>query len=118
MRAGSLAVDVVGHNLANVNTPGFRAGRPSFRDEVSQRLLRPALPGVDGPPQVGTGVNVVAVLPDPRQGALQTTGDPSHLAIEGSVFFRRRAPACRIAHTRDASFHYDALRRTALDVGR
>lgn len=108
MRAGSLAVDVVGHNLANVNTPGFRAGRPSFRDEVSQRLLRPALPGVDGPPQVGTGVNVVAVLPDPRQGALQTTGDPYHLAIEGSGFFRLRAPDGRIVYTRDGTFTTDA----------
>ncbi|HEX6990134.1 MAG TPA: flagellar hook-basal body protein [Bacillota bacterium] len=111
MFAGSTALDIVGHNLANVNTPGFRAGRPSFRDELSTRILRPALADADGLPQVGTGVNLAAVLPDPRQGALQTTGDPHHLAVEGSGYFRVRTPDGRIVYTRDGTFTADAERR-------
>lgn len=111
MFAGSTAIDVISHNLANVNTPGFRAGRPSFRDELSDYLLRPALADVDGLPQVGTGVNLAAVLPDPRQGALQSTGDPYHLAIEGRGFFRIRTPDGRIVYTRDGTFTTDANRR-------
>jgi len=111
MFAGSTALDIVSHNLANVNTPGFRAGRPSFRDEISMRLLRPALAGVDGLPQVGTGVNLAAVLPDPRPGSLQATGDPYHLAIEGGGWFRLRTPEGGIVYTRDGTFTADADRR-------
>src|SRR5258707_14783349 len=78
----STAVDVVGNNLANMNTPGFKTSVVSFHDLVTQSL------GAGfGETQVGFGVGRPIPLRQFTQGAIQTTSAPLDVAIQGDGFF-------------------------------
>ncbi len=85
------AMDVVGNNIANVNTPGFKGSRVSFQTTFYQ-MLRPAkipygsMGGVN-PLQVGLGLNVGSIDKVMTQGAFQSTGKKTDLAIQGDGFF-------------------------------
>ena len=80
--ANSTAVDVVGNNLANLNTPGFKASVVSFFDLVTQSL------GAGfGDTQVGFGVGRPITLRQFSQGAIQSTSGPLDAAIQGDGFF-------------------------------
>ena len=69
LAAQSTAIDVVGNNLANLNTPGFKSSVVSFHDLVTQSLGA----GL-GDTQVGFGVGTPITLRQFSQGAIQTTG--------------------------------------------
>lgn len=73
---------VIGNNLANVNTTGFKASRMHFEDFVSQDF-----PTTAGTAQVGRGVRVAAIYSDFGQGALETTTESTDMAISGDGFF-------------------------------
>src|SRR5215471_7186306 len=81
LSADSTAIDVVGNNLANLNTPGFKASTVSFHDLVTQSLGA----GL-GETQVGFGVGVPITLRQFSQGAIQSTGGPLDAAIQGDGF--------------------------------
>src|ERR1041385_2598943 len=85
--AHSTAIDVVGNNLANLNTPGFKTNVVSFHDLVTQSLGA----GL-GETQVGFGVGRPVTLREFSQGAIQTTAGPLDCAIQGDGFFVIRAP--------------------------
>ncbi|MFN0009427.1 MAG: flagellar hook-basal body complex protein, partial [Planctomycetota bacterium] len=84
-------IEVLGNNLANTNTPGFRGSYATFADQFSQTLRFGSAPGngVGGtnPSQIGLGVRLAAIGRDIRQGALMTTGRTFDMAIEGRSFF-------------------------------
>jgi flagellar hook protein FlgE len=82
LNAQSTAIDVVGNNLANLNTPGFKTSVVSFHDLVTQSLGA----GL-GETQVGFGVGRPITLREFSQGALQTTSGPLDVAIQGDGFF-------------------------------
>ena len=91
LHANQTALDVIGNNIANLNTPGFKAARPLFADVLSQTIAGPLAPsassgGRDGM-QVGLGVSIAGVHPVFTQGAIQTTENPTDLAIQGDGFF-------------------------------
>ncbi len=98
--ARTQALDTAAANLANVQTPGYRAEREYFRSV----LLGPD--ALDS--QLGRTVNNYGLLGGDRlnlgQGALQTTGNPLDLAIEGQGFFEVQT-ANGMRFTRDGSFH-------------
>jgi len=98
--ARTQALDTAAANLANAQTPGYRAGREFFRSV----LLGPDAEDS----QVGQTVNDYGLLGGDRlsmaQGALQETGNPLDLAIEGQGFFLIQTPQ-GIRYTRDGSFH-------------
>ncbi|MGB0066297.1 MAG: flagellar hook basal-body protein [Terracidiphilus sp.] len=98
--ARTQALDTAAANLANAQTPGFRAEREFFRSV----LLGPD--GADS--QLGETVNNYGLLGGDRlsmaQGALVTTGNPLDLAIEGQGFFSVQTPN-GLRYTRDGSFH-------------
>jgi flagellar basal-body rod protein FlgF len=98
--ARSQALDTAAANLANAQTPGYRAEREYFRSV----LLGPD--ALDS--QLGQTVNNYGLLGGDRlnlaQGALQQTGNPLDLAIEGQGFFAVRT-ASGLRYTRDGSFH-------------
>ena len=85
------AMDVVGNNLANVNTVGFKKGRAFFQDLFSQTLVSPtaatATTPARNPVQVGLGVRVASIDNIFTQGAFETTGRTTDLAISGKGFF-------------------------------
>src|ERR1700733_15131505 len=82
LNATTTAIDVVGNNLANLNTPGFKASVVSFHDLVTQSLGA----GL-GNTQVGFGVGSPITLREFTQGAQQTTNGPLDAMIQGDGFF-------------------------------
>jgi flagellar hook protein FlgE len=84
-------MDVVGNNIANVNTTGFKSSSVVFQDLLSQIMAGASTPnGVQGgtnAAQVGLGVRVAGIETDFTQGALQVTGKSTDLAIQGDGFF-------------------------------
>ena len=84
-------MDVIGNNIANVNTFGFKRARVNFQDMISQQLSGPARPndelGGVNPKEVGLGMTIASVDNIFTQGNLQTTGVTTDIAIEGNGFF-------------------------------
>ncbi len=84
-------MDVIGNNIANVNTYGFKKGRANFQDILSQTLAGAARPTAEkggiNPKQVGLGMSVAAIDTIHTQGALKTSGVNTDLAITGEGFF-------------------------------
>ncbi len=84
-------MDVIGNNISNVNTTGFKRGRVNFQDMVSQQLSGAAKPteeiGGVNPKEVGLGMTVASIDTVFTQGNLQSTGISTDLAIQGNGFF-------------------------------
>ena len=84
-------MDVIGNNIANVNTTGFKRGRVNFQDMISQQLSGAAKPteekGGVNPKEVGLGMTVAAIDTVFTQGNLQSTGVSTDIAIQGNGFF-------------------------------
>jgi flagellar hook protein FlgE len=79
LEANSTDLSVIGDNIANANTIGFKGGRAAFEDALSQSLI--------GGGQVGLGARVQAIQRLVTQGALTNTGLATDLAIQGGGFF-------------------------------
>jgi flagellar hook protein FlgE len=111
LRTHQTMMDVVGNNIANVNTSGFKSSSTVFQDVLSQTLQGAGAPGADiagtNPAQVGLGVRLAGVSTNFNQGALQLTGRSTDLAIQGDGFFAVRRGA-ETLFTRAGSFSFDA----------
>lgn len=111
MSAAALGIDVIGNNVANVNTNGFKSSSPAFATLFSQTLREARSPGTTGGQdamQVGTGVNLAAVNTDFTQGSLAETGNNLDMAIEGRGYFVVKDPAGEQLFTRNGQFSVDA----------
>jgi flagellar hook protein FlgE len=102
LSAHSTAIDVIGNNLANLNTAGFKASVISFHDLVTQSLGA----GL-GETQVGFGVGTPVTLRQFSQGAIQATGGPLDAAIQGDGFFVVKGNAGQQLYTRGGNFQVD-----------
>lgn len=84
-------MDVIGNNIANVNTVGFKASRVIFQDIYSANIKAAAAPtatkGGTNPQQIGLGVQIAAVDVMHSKGAPQYTGESLDFSIDGSGFF-------------------------------
>ena len=85
-------LDVIGNNIANSNTVGFKSGRVTFTEMLTQTIRsasRPVSGGLGGtnPQQIGLGTNVGSIDTNFNQGNFQTTGKKTDLAIQGPGFF-------------------------------
>ena len=91
LRANQTMLDVVGNNIANANTAGFKASTVLFQDTLSQMLIGAAganaYRGGTNPIQVGLGVQVAATHTNFQQGSSQFTGRATDLMIQGDGFF-------------------------------
>jgi flagellar hook protein FlgE len=102
LNAHSTAVDVVGNNLANLNTAGFKSSAVSFHDLVSQSL------GAElGPTQVGLGVGRPVTLRQFSQGAIQSSAGPLDAAIQGDGFLVVRDRSGAVLYTRGGNLQVD-----------
>jgi len=103
-------MDVIGNNISNVNTTGFKKGRVEFQDMLSQTMAGAARPtdevGGVNPKQVGLGMNIASIDTIHTQGSMKTTGVMSDVAIQGDGFFILRAGNKQF-HTRAGSFGLD-----------
>jgi flagellar hook protein FlgE len=98
--ASAAALDVIGNNVANASTVGFKSGSAHFADLYAASL------GIVGASQVGIGVDVAAIQQQFTQGNVTTTNNPLDLAINGGGFFRV-SNAGDITYTRNGQFHLD-----------
>lgn len=109
--SNGVSVDVVGDNLANLNTTAFKGQRTLFESLLYRTVHEGEGPSATSggtlPEQIGTGSQVSAVQRDFRQGGLESTGFPTDLAIDGDGFFVLAQPDGSQAFTRDGSFHLD-----------
>ena len=105
-----IRMDVLGNNISNINTTGFKKGRVNFQDMLSQTLSGAAKPtdevGGVNPKQVGLGMVIASIDTIHTQGSLQTTGVMTDLAVQGEGFFILQDGEKRF-YTRDGSFGID-----------
>jgi flagellar hook protein FlgE len=94
-------LSVIGDNIANVNTTGFKGSVMNFGDILSQTLT-----GTSGSGQIGRGVNISAVTTVFDQGTFSTTTSGLDLAIDGDGFFIVNSQGAT-AYTRAGSFELD-----------
>jgi len=87
----AMRMDVIGNNIANVNTSGFKSTRVTFAEQVSQTLQGATSPlgqsGGSNPLQIGNGARLAALDGVFSQGGLESTGVDTDLAVQGSAFF-------------------------------
>lgn len=101
LQAAGQSMSVVGDNIANAGTFGFKSSRAEFQD-----MLSSSLKGIDGGDQVGQGTKLAHITPQFIQGSVNRTQNITDLAINGSGFFQVDAPFGK-GYTRDGSFHFD-----------
>jgi flagellar hook protein FlgE len=83
LNANQQKLNVIGNNLANINTLAFKSSTVEFSDLVSQSVGGASA----NPMQVGLGVTTGAISPNFSQGGIANTGVPTNVAIQGSGFF-------------------------------
>ncbi len=111
LRNHQTRLDVIGNNIANVNTVAFKASRVTFKEAFSQLLQGASRPPGDlggvNPIQIGSGMNIGSVDQLFTQGTLESTGQMTDLAIQGDSFFVVSNGARRF-YTRAGNFQLDA----------
>ena len=111
MRSHQQWIDVIGNNLANQNTPGYKKSRATFADNFSRNFRFASGPtggrGGINPTQIGYGVSISSIDKSFTQGALTDTGRVFDLALEGGGFFALEAAGNR-SFTRVGAFGLDS----------
>ena len=106
LQTHSKNMNVIGNNLANVSTLGFKSQRMDFND-----YLYLSGSSASGPTQIGAGSSVYAVLGDFSQGALEATNSATDIAIDGNGYFGVRKPnSDQVFYTRAGDFYFNADR--------
>ena len=111
-------LDVIGNNIANVNTYGFKKGRTVFKDLISQTTANATgstgTRGGVNPKQIGLGSQISSVDIIHSGGSLQSTGNTLDLALSGDGFFQvadgNASPPTEfqnIQYTRAGNFYMD-----------
>jgi flagellar hook protein FlgE len=103
LNADSDAINVVGNNLANLNTTGFKASTADFSDVMAEQLGTGTSNG-----QVGLGVGPISSIQEFTQGSITTTNGLLDAAIQGNGFFVVTDAANNQLYTRDGSFQLNA----------
>ena len=100
LAANNTALDVVGNNLANLNTSGFKSDAILFKDIMGQ---------TSGSTSIGAGVATTGTTKQFTQGSIQPTAGALDAAIEGNGLFVLREKAGSVLYTRAGSFKFDGL---------
>ncbi|MFN7459073.1 MAG: flagellar hook protein FlgE [Gemmatimonas sp.] len=112
LRNSQVRMDVIGNNIANVNTVAFKAGRVTFKDGFAQLLQGASRPPGDqggiNPIQIGLGMQVGSIDQIFNQGNIETTGLNTDVAIQGDSFFVVRK-GNQSFYTRAGNFQVDAI---------
>jgi flagellar hook protein FlgE len=112
MSAAETTIDVIGNNVANANTVGFKESTVSFATQFLQTQSIGSTPtesrGGTNPRQVGLGVKVAEITPDFTQGTIEISSNPLDLAIQGEGFFIVQGPQGEQLYTRNGQFKTNA----------
>ena len=104
LRALGHGMSVIGDNVANLNTTAFKGARITFSDIMAQSINTAA-----GSGQLGRGSAIQALFQQFTQGAFESTGNPTDMAIAGAGFFMVKNPKTTggVYYTRDGQFMVD-----------
>jgi flagellar hook protein FlgE len=112
LRNNQVRMDIIGNNIANVNTVAFKAGRVTFKEGFAQLLAGASRPPGDqggiNPIQIGLGMQIGSIDQIMNQGNLETTGINTDVAVQGDSFFVVRK-GNQSYFTRAGNFQVDAL---------
>jgi flagellar hook protein FlgE len=113
-------MDVVGNNIANVNTVGYKSSTTVFEDTLSQMLRNGSAPTATtagtNPAQVGLGTKVAEIATNFSQGSTQSTGRSTDFLISGDGFFVTKSGSQQL-YTRAGSFDIDGSGRLVTPDG-
>lgn len=111
LRNHQVRMNVIGNNISNINTIGFKSGRSIFQEALIQTLRSAGRPssvsGGTNPVQLGLGMNVASIDNLFTQGGLELTGQITDLAIQGNGFFILSDGAQKF-YSRAGAFGFDA----------
>ena len=120
LRNHQTMMDVIGNNIANVNTAGYKASRASFSELYSQTLQTASRPtsttGGTNAMQVGLGMSINSLDAMFNQGSIERTGGDLDLAVFGPGFFVVQSNGQNM-YTRDGQFKWDADGRVVTGSG-
>ncbi|MGZ4598624.1 MAG: flagellar hook protein FlgE [Oryzihumus sp.] len=112
LRGHQTMMDVIGNNIANINTAGYKSSQVVFEDTLSQALKAAGSPqgtsGGTNPAQVGLGVRVGGIMTNFAQGATQMTGRSTDITLQGDGFFVVKQDG-QTLYSRAGAFSFDAL---------
>ncbi len=113
MAAQQLNIDTIANNLANVNTTGFKKSNVEFQDLLYETIQSGASDGREGQEkpseiQIGMGNKPVSTFRSFSQGAIEETGNPLDIAINGKGFFQILRPDGNYAYTRDGALQINS----------
>jgi flagellar hook protein FlgE len=121
LTAAETTIDVVGNNLANSNTVGFKASTASFATQFLQTRGLGSSPndhsGGTNPRQIGLGTMVADITPDFNQGTIEISSNPTDLAIQGEGFFIVQGPNSEQLYTRNGVFKMNAANELTTITG-
>lgn len=111
LKSHQTRMDVIGNNIANVNTTGFKSSRVTFADTLSQTMTGASAPsgtlGGTNPKQVGLGTGVASIDLLFTDGSVQSTGKNTDLCLSGNGLFVVKQ-GDQTFYTRDGAFEFDA----------
>jgi flagellar hook protein FlgE len=111
LRNNQTRMDVIGNNIANVNTVAFKSSRVTFAESFNQLLQGatrpPANSGGRNPMQIGNGMNIASIDTKFTQGTIENTGVKTDVAITGDAFFMVKGNG-KTLYTRAGNFQFDA----------
>ena len=111
LKSHQTRMDVIGNNIANVNTTGYKSSRVNFEDMISQTLSNASSStdtvGGTNPKQIGLGTGVGSIDLLFTDGSVQSTGKNTDLALSGNGLFVVKS-GNETYYTRDGAFSFDA----------
>jgi len=110
LRNHQMKIDVIGNNIANVNTVGFKGGRIMFQEALNQTIQNASAgagTGYINPISVGLGMTTSSIENVFTQGSLQTTGVITDMAIQGEGFFMVENGGTNM-YTRSGNFYFNS----------
>lgn len=121
LQANQTRMEVIGNNIANVNTTGFKANRATFEEQFAQTISGASEPtgtrGGRNPFQVGLGTRVASIDTIHTQGAIGATGKNTDIAVQGTGFLVLEDGNNNRLYTRDGNLGIDADGRLVSNTG-
>lgn len=121
MNAAETQIDVLGNNLANSQTVGFKSSDIIFATQFLQTLSLGAAPSADNggsnPRQTGLGVQVAGITPKFTQGTIEISSTPSDMAVQGDGFFMVEAAGKERLFTRTGIFKLNSENQLVTPTG-
>lgn len=112
LKNSQTAMDVIGNNIANVNTTGYKSSRTIFQDIFSQTISTASAPtsssGGSNAEQVGLGVEISAISMNMTEGSTQSTSNPLDFSISGEGFLVVDSGDGSYVYTRNGALNLDA----------